>query len=88
MVLVECGDGKRRSYRLRRQREEVEQFVAFLHAQEQPVRIGFEPTSNYHRTLAYRLPFMDSSSRSPLLLGSASEGHLNSFVTFGRDSPR
>ena len=55
VVLVESADGTRRSYRLRRQVQEVDRFVAFLHAQDPPVRIGFEPTGNYHRTLAYRL---------------------------------
>jgi len=55
VVLVEFSHGGRRHYRLRRQLEEVDQFVSFLHAQDQPVRIGFEPTSNYHRTLAFRL---------------------------------
>ena len=53
--LVEFGDGKRRHYRVQRQLEEVDRFVSFLHAQEKPIRIGFEPTSNYHRTLVHRL---------------------------------
>lgn len=55
VVLVEFSDGKRRQYRVRRELAEIDAFVAFLHTQEQPVRVGFEPTSNYHRTLAYRL---------------------------------
>lgn len=55
VVLVEFADGTRRHYRLRRPLEEVDRFVAFLHDQEAPIRIGFEATSNYHRTLAHRL---------------------------------
>lgn len=55
VVLVEFSDGKRRQYRVRRELADIDAFVAFLHTQEQPVRVGFEPTSNYHRTLAYRL---------------------------------
>jgi len=55
VVLVELADGKRRSFRVRRQRDSIDGFVAFLHGQEAPVRIAFEPTSNYHRTIAHRL---------------------------------
>ncbi len=42
VVLVEFGDGKRRHYRVQRQLEEVDRFVSFLHAQEKPIRIGFD----------------------------------------------
>ena len=55
VVLVEFADGTRRQYRVHRRLEEIQRFVTFLHEQVAPVRIGFEPTSNYHRTLAYRL---------------------------------
>jgi len=55
VVLVELADGKRRSFRIQRQRDSIDGFVAFLHGQEAPVRIAFEPTSNYHRTIAHRL---------------------------------
>ena len=54
-VLIEFPDGKRRSYRLARQRTAIDGFVALLREQEGPVRIAFEPTSNYHRTIAHRL---------------------------------
>jgi len=54
VVLVEFADGKRRSFRVQRQRDSIDGFVAFLHDQEAPVRIAFEPTSNYHRTIAHR----------------------------------
>jgi transposase len=52
---VELHDGSRRQYRIHNRLEEIDRFVAFLHAQESPVRIAFEPTGNYHRVLAYRL---------------------------------
>ena len=37
VLLVEFSLGGRRHNRLRRQLEEVDQFVSFLHAQDQPV---------------------------------------------------
>jgi len=55
VVLVEFSDGTRRHYRVQRGLADIDRFVAFLHAQDAPIRVGFEPTSNYHRTLAYRL---------------------------------
>jgi transposase len=54
VVLVESPAGRRR-FRVANTLEELQALVAFLQAQPQPVRVGFEPTGMYHRLLAYRL---------------------------------
>jgi transposase len=54
VVLIESG-GKRQQRRLPNALESMQQFIAHLQAQPQPVRIAFEPTGMYHRPLAYRL---------------------------------
>ena len=54
VVLVESPAG-RRQFRVANTLEELQALVAFLQAQPQPVRVGFEPTGMYHRLLAYRL---------------------------------
>jgi transposase len=53
-VLVESPVGQRR-LRLANTLEDIVGFVDFLKMQPAPVRIAFEPTGMYHRTLAYRL---------------------------------
>ena len=54
VVLVESPQG-RRQFRVANTREELQALVAYLRAQPQPVRVGFEPTGVYHRLLAYQL---------------------------------
>ncbi len=54
VVLVESPRG-RRQFRVANTLEELQALVAYLRAQPQPVRVGFEPTGVYHRPLAYQL---------------------------------
>lgn len=54
VALIETG-GKRQQRRVPNSLESMQQFIAHLQAQPQPVRIAFEPTGMYHRPLAYRL---------------------------------
>lgn len=55
-VLIEApGWRSRKKFRLQNTAEEFRSFAAFLHSLGFPVRVGFEPTGNYHRALAYFL---------------------------------
>jgi transposase len=54
VVLVESPQG-RRQFRVANTLEELRALAAYLLAQPQPVRVGFEPTGVYHRLLAYQL---------------------------------
>ena len=49
------GWRSRKKFRLQNTAEEFRSFAAFLHSLNLPVRVGFEPTGNYHRALAYFL---------------------------------
>jgi hypothetical protein len=55
-VLIE-GPGWRSRKRIRLQNtaEDFRSLAEYLHSLRSPVRIGFEPTGNYHRPLAYFL---------------------------------
>ncbi len=48
-VVVVESPGGRRLFRIANRLEDMQVLVAFLRAQPQPVRIGFEPTGVYHR---------------------------------------
>jgi transposase len=55
-VLIEApGWRSRKKFRLQNTAEDFLSFAAFLHSLGFPVRVGFEPTGNYHRALAYFL---------------------------------
>jgi transposase len=55
-ALIEApGWRSRKKFRVQNSAEEFRAFAAFLHSLGLPVRIGFEPTGNYHRALAYFL---------------------------------
>jgi transposase len=55
-VLIEApGWRSRKRIRLQNTAEEFRRFAEYLHGLGTPVRIGFEPTGNYHRPLAYFL---------------------------------
>ena len=48
-------DGSRKKFRVQNTAEKFRAFAKFLHRLVLPARIGFEPTGNYHRALAYFL---------------------------------
>src|SRR5215831_14680160 len=55
-VLIEAPEWKnRKKFRVQNAAEEFRAFADFLHSLDGKVRIGFEPTGNYHRALAYFL---------------------------------
>jgi transposase len=55
-ALIEAPGWKsRKRFRVQNTAEEFRALAEFLHSQGFPVRIGFEPTGNYHRALAYFL---------------------------------
>ena len=54
-ALVELPTGRRRSLRIANTKAEIDRFVAYLRALDQPCEIAFEPTGDYHRPLAYVL---------------------------------
>ncbi len=55
-ALIEApGWRSRKKFRVQNTAEEFRSFAEFLHSLALPVRIGFEPTGNYHRALAYFL---------------------------------
>jgi transposase len=55
-ALIEAPGWKsRKKFRVQNTAEEFRAFADFLHSLGSPVRIGFEPTGNYHRALAYFL---------------------------------
>jgi len=55
-ALIEAPGWKsRKKFRVQNTAEEFRAFAEFLHDLGWPVRIGFEPTGNYHRALAYFL---------------------------------
>jgi transposase len=55
-ALIEAPGWKSlKRFRVQNSREEFRAFAEFLHSFGLPVRIGFEPTGNYHRALAYFL---------------------------------
>jgi len=55
-ALIEAPGWKsRKKFRVQNTAEEFRAFAEFLHGLALPVRIGFEPTGNYHRALAYFL---------------------------------
>jgi len=55
-ALIEAPGWKNpKKFRVQNTAEEFQSLAAFLHSLGLPVRIGFEPTGNYHRALAYFL---------------------------------
>jgi transposase len=55
VALVEHVDGRRERFRFVHGRGDYDRLVAFLRGCAAPCRIALEPTSDYHRTIAYRL---------------------------------
>ena len=54
-VLIELPTGKRRVLRVANTKPEIDGLVSYLRSLELPCEIGFEPTGDYHRPLAYVL---------------------------------
>jgi len=55
-ALIEAPGWKcRKKFRVQNTAEEFRAFAEFPYGLNLPVRIGFEPTGNYHRALAYFL---------------------------------
>jgi transposase len=55
VALVEHAGGRRERFRFVHARGDYDRLVAFLRGCAVPCRIALEPTSDYHRTIAYRL---------------------------------
>jgi len=54
-VLIETPDGRLQRFRMASTASEHDRLVTLLSSLPAPCRIGFEPTGNFHRTLAWRL---------------------------------
>lgn len=55
VLIAVPGKARRRRLAIRNSLEDFERLIAFLRQYGLPVRIGFEATGNYHRTLAHHL---------------------------------
>lgn len=55
VVAIETSEGKRSTFRIANNHSGHDRLTTAIHALPQPCQIGFEPTGNYHRTLAFRL---------------------------------
>ena len=55
VLIAMPGRQRRRRLTVRNVREDVDRLVETLAAFEMPVQVGFEPTGDYHRPLAWRL---------------------------------
>jgi transposase len=55
VALVEHPDGRQQRFRFPHHLEDYDRLVGFLKGSGFPCRIAFESTSDYHRTLGYRL---------------------------------
>ncbi|CAN0591292.1 unnamed protein product, partial [Laminaria digitata] len=55
VLIAMPGRQRRRRLTVRNVREDIDRLVETLAAFEMPVQIGFEPTGDYHRPLAWRL---------------------------------
>ncbi len=55
VVLTQSDTGERHTFKVANRAADHDQFVEFLRTMPGPVRIGLEPTGDYHRPLAYRL---------------------------------
>lgn len=55
VVLVRDQAGNRRHFKVANRRADHDRLIGFLKSLPAPVRIGLEPTGDYHRPLAYRL---------------------------------
>jgi transposase len=55
VALVEQPGGRQQRFRFPHSLADYDRLVGFLKSSGATARIAFEPTSDYHRTLAYRL---------------------------------
>ncbi|MCG9084403.1 IS110 family transposase [Laribacter hongkongensis] len=55
VVLIETTQGRLQRFRMASMACEHDRLIALLSSLPQPCRIAFEPTGNFHRTLAWRL---------------------------------
>lgn len=81
-VLVEVpGSARRKRYRIANTAKDFAALATWLRGLERPVRIGFEPTGNYHRPLAYFLgqQGFELSLIPSLALARIREAHHNSW---------
>jgi transposase len=81
-ALIEApGWRSRKRFRIANTEEDFRSLAAYLHSLGLPVRIGFEPTGNYHRPLAYFLHCQGFQLRliSSLALARTREAMHNSW---------
>jgi transposase len=55
VALVQDSAGRRQHFKFANRGADHDSFVQFLHSLSGPVRIGLEPTGDYHRPIAHRL---------------------------------
>jgi transposase len=55
VALVQDGSGRRHRFKFANRGADHDRFVQFLHSLSGSVRIGLEPTGDYHRAIAHRL---------------------------------
>lgn len=55
VLIVEIGDCQRKKFRIGNNMQKYEKFSAYLKKFNMPVKVGLEPTENYHRPFAYFL---------------------------------
>jgi transposase len=55
LVLTTSGSGDRRTFKVANRRTDHDRLVSFMKTLPGPVRVGLEPTGDFHRPLAYRL---------------------------------
>lgn len=55
VALVQDTSGRRHRFKFANRRADHDRFVQFLHALSGPVKVGLEPTGDYHRAIAHRL---------------------------------
>ena len=55
VLIATPGRQRRRRLTVRNIREDLDRLVEVLHSFGAPVQVGFEPTGDYHRPIAYRL---------------------------------
>ncbi len=54
-VLIESVGGKKQRFKMANTAADFDRLIALLRSLRGPVRVGLEPTGDYHRPLAHRL---------------------------------
>jgi transposase len=55
VALIQDAAGQRQQFKFANRGADYDRFVQFLHSLSGPVKIGLEPTGDYHRPIAHRL---------------------------------